>query len=309
MKRYTQQGAAIILAMLVMALATTTAVFMAWQQSMWTQHAGNLVERSQVNALSRGAVDWARAVLAEDARKGDVDHLQEAWAERLSALPVDNATIGGKIYDQQALFNLNNLLHNGRDSMPDINIFRRLLEHLELPPDLSNAVIDWIDEDSALHSPGGAEDANYLLANPPYRAANRLLLSVDELYRVRGFNPQIIERLRPFVTVLPERTTINVNTAPREILAALLPESSAANMDLLLESRREAHFKNRPDFRARTPKPARTLRDEDFDVRSTFFLATVNVRTDHAATAYAVMLARLASGGWPRIVWQQHLTD
>ena len=88
MKRYTQQGAAIILAMLVVALATTTAVFMAWQQSMWTQHVGNLTARSQANALARGAIDWTRGVLAEDARKGNVDHLGEDWARRLVALPV-----------------------------------------------------------------------------------------------------------------------------------------------------------------------------------------------------------------------------
>lgn len=309
MKRYTQQGAAIILAMLVVALATTTAVFMAWQQSMWTQHVGNLTARSQANALARGAIDWTRGVLAEDARKGNVDHLGEDWARRLVALPVDAATIGGAIVDQQALFNLNNLLHNGRDSMPDIDIFRRLLEHLKLPPDLTNAVLDWIDEDSALHSPGGAEDADYLLGNQPYRAANRLLLNIDELYRVRGFNPQIIERLRPFVTALPERTAINVNTAPREILLALLPELSETDMSLLLERRRNIYFNDKHNFRVRLPRPAPALRDEDFDFKSGYFLASVQVRTDHADTAYAVLLARSAGGGWPGIVWQQQLTD
>ena len=304
-----QQGAALILAILVVALATTLGVFMAGQQSMWTQQVGNLAARSQTQALARAAIDWARGVLAEDGRTSKVDHLGEPWARRLGALPVTSATISGAIYDQQALFNLNNLIRNGQDSEADIVFFQRLLRQLQLPQDLSNSLRDWIDEDSVVHLPSGAEDAEYLRGDPAFRSANRPLLSVDELYRVRGFNPAHIARLRPFVTALPQPSPINVNTAPREILLALLPDLAETEIGTLLEQRRMAFFKSKQDFRSRLPQAAPTLRDDSFDVTSNYFLAMVDVRSELADTAYLALLARSANSNWPKLVWQRQLAE
>ena len=307
--RRQQQGAALILAILVVALATTLAVFMAGQQSMWTQQVGNLAARSQTQALARAAIDWARGVLAEDGRTNKVDHLGEPWARRLGGLPITSATISGAVYDQQALFNLNNLIRNGQDSEADIAFFQRLLRQLQLPQDLSNSLRDWIDEDSAVHLPSGAEDAEYLRGDPAFRSANRPLLSVDELYRVRGFNPAQIARLRPFVTALPQPSPINVNTAPREILLALLPDLAETDISTLLEQRRMAFFKSKQDFRSRLPQVAPTLRDESFDVASNYFLAMVQVRSELADTAYVALLARSTQSNWPKLVWQQQLAE
>ena len=304
-----QQGAALILAILVVALATTLGVFMAGQQSMWTQQVGNLAARSQTQALARAAIDWARGVLAEDERTSKVDHLGEPWARRLGALPVTSATISGAIYDQQALFNLNNLIRNGQDSEADTIFFQRLLRQLQLPQDLSNSLRDWIDEDSVVHLPSGAEDAEYLRGDPAFRSANRPLLSVDELYRVRGFNPAHIARLRPFVTALPQPSPINVNTAPREILLALLPDLAETEIGTLLEQRRMAFFKSKQDFRSRLPQAAPTLRDDSFDVTSNYFLAMVDVRSELADTAYVALLARSANSNWPKLVWQRQLAE
>ncbi len=304
-----QQGAALILAILVVAIASTIAVFMAGQQSMWTEQAGNLLGRSQNNALAHAAIDWARGILAEDARNSRADHAGEAWAKPLAGLPVESANIGGAIHDQQALFNLNNLVNNGRDSEADIALFKRLLTQLQLPTDLVYPLLDWIDADSTVHAPGGAEDADYLLGEPPYRCANQALVSVDELYRVRGFNRANIERLKPFVTALSERTTINVNTAPREILSALLPDLAETDISTLLENRKAAFFNSKQDFRARLPQAAPALRDDAYDVTSNYFLADVMVRSSHADTAYEALLARPAVGGWPSIVWQRQLVE
>ncbi len=87
---------------------------------------------------------------------------------------------------------------------------------------------DWIDEDGNPNSMNGAEDAEYLNLQPPYRAANQPFTVVSELLAIRGMTPQVYERLRPLVAVLPARkgqapapTKINVNTAPLEVLRAL----------------------------------------------------------------------------------------
>ena len=304
-----QQGAALILAILVVALASSIAIFMAAQQSMWTQQAENLSARGQSKALTHAAIDWVRGILAEDAHNTQADHLGEPWASRLPSLPIESGSLSGAIYDQQALFNLNNLVRNGRDSEADIALFKRLLVQLQLTPDLVAPLLDWIDADSTAHTPGGAEDDFYLQANPPYRCANRPLLTIEELYRVRGFNRDNIERLRPFVTALPEYSSINVNTAPREVLMALLPDLNETDISSLLANRKSAHFKTKLDFRERLPQSVPALSDGAFDVSSHYFSAVVIARTNQVQTAYEALLARPLTAGWPAIVWQRELAE
>lgn len=304
-----QQGAALILAILVVALASSIAIFMAAQQSMWTQQAENLRARGQSKALTHAAIDWTRGILAEDARTTQVDHLGEPWASRLPPLPIESGSLSGAIYDQQALFNLNNLVHNGHDSEADITLFKRLLVLLKLSPDLVAPLLDWIDADSAAHTPGGAEDDYYLQMNPPYRCANRPLLTIEELYRIRGFTRDSIERLRPFVTALPEYSSINVNTAPREVLMALLPDLNETDISSLTANRKSAHFKTKLDFRMRLPQAVPALSDDTFDVASHYFSAVVIARTNQVQTAYEALLARPLTTGWPAIVWQRELAE
>ena len=46
--------------------------------------------------------------------------------------------------------------------------------------------VDWLDEDIDPRPNSGAEDDYYMLQNPPYRAANRLMASASELRLVKG---------------------------------------------------------------------------------------------------------------------------
>ena len=46
----------------------------------------------------------------------------------------------------------------------------------------------------------------------------QIFLEVEDLLAVKGFTPEIVNKLRPFVTVLPDPTPVNVNTAPPEVL-------------------------------------------------------------------------------------------
>ena len=52
------------------------------------------------------------------------------------------------------------------------------------------------------------------------------MISVDSLLDVPGFTPEMVARLRPFVTVLPTTTAVNMNTAPAEVIAAVVPGMS-----------------------------------------------------------------------------------
>jgi general secretion pathway protein K len=265
----------------------------------------NLRDQSQAQAVSRAAIDWVRAVLADDARKNNVDHLGEKWATVLAPLPVENGRVTGSVADQQGLFNLNNLVRNGKASQPDLAIFRRLLELLALPADLANAATDWIDADSETTYPDGAEDIDYLAMDTSYRAANRMMIEIGNLYRVKGVSPEMVERLRPFVTALPEPTTVNVNTAPAEVLAALFQDLSMADAKALVEARKSGYFQDQADFRAHLPaSKVKQIRDNDFSVNSRYFMVTSLANFGRAQSGYKALLARRGEE-WPVVVWKK----
>ena len=301
-----ERGVALITVILIVALAASMAAFMAWQQQIWVRQVENLRDQAQAQAVARSAIDWARAVLAEDARNNKVDHLGEKWATVLALLPVENGRVTGSVADQQGLFNLSNLVRNGKSSVADLAVFRRLLELLGLPADSANAAVDWVDADSDTTYPGGAEDIDYLAMDPSYRAANQIMIEVGNLYRVKGFSPEMVERLRPFVTALPEPTPVNVNTAPAEVLAALFQDLSMADAKALVEARKSGYFQDQADFRAHLPATkVGQIRDTDFSVNSRYFMATSSASFGRAQSGYKALLARQGGENWPVVVWKK----
>jgi general secretion pathway protein K len=297
---------AVITAILVVALVASAASFMAWQQQLWVRQVENLNAQAQSRAVVVAALQWARSALAQDARANAVDHLGEGWAQPLTPLPVEGGELAGSVADQQGLFNLNSLVRGGRTSATDLAVFRRLLEILELPPDLANAVVDWVDPDVETTYPGGAEDMDYLGLEPPYRAANRALTTVDGLARVKGFDAETLARLRPFVTALPQATQVNVNTAPAEVLAAAIADLSLDQARVLLDGRKGKHFKDLADFRARLPQTVTQVNETLLSVSSRYFRVSGHARFGRARVGYEALLEREATA-WPKLVWQKNI--
>ena len=79
-----QRGAALLLAMLILALVATTAAGMAWHQQRAIEVESAERARAQAAWILNGALDWARLILREDARSGGADHLGEPWAVPLA---------------------------------------------------------------------------------------------------------------------------------------------------------------------------------------------------------------------------------
>jgi general secretion pathway protein K len=301
-----QRGLAVISAILVVALVASAASFMAWQQQLWVRQVENLNEQAQSRAVVLAAMQWARATLAQDARDSSVDHLGEDWAQALAPLPVEGGELAGGLTDQQGLFNLNSLVRDGRTSTADRAAFRKLLELLQLPPELADAVVDWIDPDAVVTYPGGAEDGDYLALDPPYRAGNRALTTVDGLARLKGFDAATLERLRPFVTALPQPTPVNVNTAPAEVLAAVVADLSLDQARTLATARKEEHFKDVADFRERLPKTATQVNETLLSVGSRYFLVSGHARFGRAKVGMQALFER-ESTAWPKLVWQKNI--
>jgi general secretion pathway protein K len=300
-----ERGVAIVLAMSVVALAAIAAAAIMVSQSTWARQVELSAEHVQAQAVLQAGADWARALLGDDRRSSNVDHLGEPWALRLPPLPVENGELTGHIEDQQGAFNVNNLVTDGKVNVARLAQFRRLLSTLGLPEALAYALADWIDDDSQPQPQGGAEDAAYLAMDPPYLAANRPLIDVAELALVRGFDDQVRARLRPYVTALPQFTAVNVNTAPPEVLAAVIDGLDLGGAQALVAQRDRAYYRDRDDFLKRLPRGA-VAAAEDIGVSSDYFMATLRVTIGDAQARGKALLARTGAD-WPVIVWRKYL--
>ena len=299
-----QSGSALILALLVVAIVATLASSILWRQELWIADIGMQREKAVLIGLARSGTDWAQAILAEDARTSAIDHLGEAWTQKIPLIPIDEGELGGFLEDQQGRWNLNNLVRNGKADPYQFEIMQRLLESLGLSVELAFALQDWMDGDGETSATAGAEDDFYLLLRSPYRAANAMLSHVDELRLVRGFSPDVIEKLRPFVTALPEFSAINVNTAPREVLAALQQTYSDSDLDAVTSRRERLPFRDLADFRGTLKKSSFDTREGLLTTASQYFQANVAAKYKDSSIELVCMIRRHA--GRTEIVWLRH---
>ncbi|HUQ50580.1 MAG TPA: type II secretion system minor pseudopilin GspK, partial [Gammaproteobacteria bacterium] len=181
--RRQQSGVALVMAVLVVAIGTMIAVNLMWEGTLDLRRAEAALASDQGLLYVQGAEAWAADILREDlVDSPDSDHLGELWAVELAPLPVDGGTITGRLEDLQGRFNLNNLIGaDGKENQLARRQFERLLNSVEIDPQLAGAVIDWLDPDTDLRFPTGGEDVVYTSQDPPYRTANSMITSTSEL--------------------------------------------------------------------------------------------------------------------------------
>jgi general secretion pathway protein K len=226
------RGVALILALVVVALATVIATRIGAQSALDQRRAATLLAQEQAFQVALGAEAWAIEILREDAENTKRDSLDEAWATPLPPIPVEGGTVEGGIEDMQGRFNLNNLVTTGGSkNVAMFAVFQRLLERLQLEPKWASLMTDWIDADTVADGIDGAEDGVYTGLTPPYRPPNRPITSISELLALPGFGIERYRRLQPFVAALPVGTPLNVCTAPGEVLDALAPSLNAFGQD------------------------------------------------------------------------------
>lgn len=242
-----QPGTALVTAMLVVAIASIAATGLIERQHIDIRRTDNLLGLDQAYTHARSAESWAVAVLLRDNRT--FDSRQDDWAKLFEPIPVEGGSLSAQVFDETALFNLNNLVDDsGKPSKKDIDAFERLLAQLELDTTLAGAVVDWLDADINLATQG-AEDGDYLRLDPPYRAANRGMAGISELRQVRGIDDTIYRKLAAYVTALPRRTAINVNTAPLPVLMAVIKGLDATTAGTIVENRGNKPYEDIAVFR------------------------------------------------------------
>jgi general secretion pathway protein K len=274
-----QRGTAIIIAMLVLALAVAGAAAMLERQDLDARALQSQRDYEQARWMLRGGMQWARSILAEDARAGATDHRRELWASGLPPTDVQLGSLAGEIRDEQGLFNLNNLLRGGKPDPLQIDALRRLLGAIGLSPALADAIAARIDP-------------------------QRPLADVGELAGLGGLDANALGRLRLYATALPRPTAVNINTAPAEVLAAIveglaLPEAQALARRLATDP-----VRNSGEFQARL-RPSLRPNLEGISVSSQFFVVEGRAKVGAADLRMEALLQRTGAG-LPLIVWQRN---
>ena len=266
------RGVALITVMLVVTLATTAAVAMSSRQHIDIRRTENTLFLGQAEQYLYGVENWSQQILARDRKDNPTDHGGEPWATRLPPLPVEGGYVSGYLEDLQGRLNLNNLLQTEAAGERARARLKRLLAQLEIPAGLVNLLLDWLDPNQEARFPEGAEDGYYLGLQPPYRSANRPMQSSSELLLLKDMTREQFDKLEPFVSALPQGTSININTAPAEVLMSLADELDPAEIRELVEKRKDKPYEKVEDFLAEKAFAGKNISADGLSVASSYFL-------------------------------------
>ncbi len=288
--RFRQQGIALLMAMVVVSIATVTAVSLLHEQAFTVRQTGNLQNYSNALMYGVGLEDYARLFLQKDAKDSKTDHLGEDWSVGVPPLPIEGGFLTGQITDAQSLINLNSVLSSEEAQKNLI----KLCEELDIEPVFIPALKDWLDNNLDPEFPDGAEDDYYTRLDQPYRSANRLMMDVSELRLVKGINAESYSALRPFITVLPEATAINLNTVGEQVYNSLGLE---LDYQKLVDAREEDAFTDLQDFEQRMTIALDDQQKANLSVATKYFLAEGQVTVNEKTVYINSMISRDSQGG------------
>ncbi len=307
-----QHGAALLSAMLTVTLVATFAAAALWQQYRSIEVETAERARVQVAWLLVGALDWSRLILRIDGRAGATDHLAEPWAvalqeSRLSTfLAADknntggmtaeeslDAFLSGQVLDAQARLNVFNLIDNGKVSAPDVAAFTKLFTLLDLPvPELETLVNNF--KASADITPKNSA-ANATASLMPQRVRQLTWL---------GVRPGTLAKLTPYITLLPERTPVNLNTAPAEVIYASVPKLELADAKLAVTTRERTHFASLAEVALAVPAVTGQLNAAQHSVASRFFEVRGRLRLEQTVVEEQSLVKRDTSSN-VRTLWRE----
>ncbi len=328
-QRRHQRGVAIITALLLTMLSVTIVASLFWSQQVQVRSMENQRLHLQTKWILRGALDWARLVLRQDGLdNASYTALTAVWNTPLAETRLDqyierervqgeifDASLSGRIIDATSRYNLVNLSDGRTVNKVHLQIYQRLLTNLQVDPALARKTAELVAASAApvLQALPGGEGvpAGGAAAPAPAPAVGSIsgtpiaLTQLDDLLAIPGYTREIVAKLREFVTVLPEKSTVNVNTAPAEVIAALVEGYSVSEANALVARRKQAFYRQPSDFTGQLYEKQDKAVNGAYDVKSEWFLVISRVRLDRAALdAEALISRKLAGPGNPTTtVW------
>ncbi len=246
-----QQGVALIVVLLLLAVMVTIAGNMSGRLFSQFKRAENQLSYQQAYWYSIGGEALAIVGVEQSYKDSDTINLSQPWALEEQTYPLDYGTLTGRLFDQQACFNLNalatlNAESNSSQSPYLVEAFQSLLEELEVEnyqaEVIANSLWDYVDSNANVNSALGVEDSHYESMSPSYMSANSLIADSSELRAVNQVTGDVMNKLTPYICALPTSDfRLNVNTIQPEqaalVSAMFYPTLSASDAKKLLENR------------------------------------------------------------------------
>jgi general secretion pathway protein K len=309
-----QSGVAVVTALLLTTLAITIVASLFWQQQVQVRAIENQRLQLQKQWILRGALDWARLILREDAKFSAIDDLQEPWSVPLSDTKLDqyieknqaqadagSATLSGAIQDAQARLNLTGLASSGQINEAAVNTFARLLSERQQDTSLARTAAAQIatsqqrDVSSTGVGAGNSTDTARIIR----------FKHIDDLLAIPGFTPHVIRAIGENIIFLPRPTPINANTASAEVLAASLAPLSVADANILLSKRRTTSFRDLNELAAQLPGTQISIDANQVTVSSNFFLVNGRVTLRQAVLQIQALVER--NGMNTQTIWVREI--
>jgi general secretion pathway protein K len=306
-----ERGFALILTLIVTALMVAALVELIHQAYVDISLSRSYRDGQQASLLAESGATGGMKLLQLSLLGKNYTALTDAWATPVK-LDDETGTIEITVSEESGRLCINDLFQDTGES--ELNVpasLKRLGKRLQIPEGVWNALADWLDKDDQTRS-NGAETPYYRSLKPPYSARNGSLATITELSLVKGFTPEIVAALRPFVTVqssLPGATLspVNINTASKEVLSALDEGIDDRMAERILEERRIKPFQN-PGELSRIPG-AESISQKlvgKVSVKGTLFRITSIARVKETARTVEVVI-RLPDGGTPvTLSWQEY---
>lgn len=307
MQKDDERGIALLLALLVLALLVALILEFDGEARREYRDAAAFRDNFKAQTLTRAAVQAARAVLQQDfikdKKNGEAyDAPTDLWAMPIKNYAIGDGFLSAQIEDELGKLNLNDLAVAPGDELQKkkkVQRFKRLFELLQLSPDLVDALVDWVDADEN-QEPAGAESMYYQSQRPAYRAANAPLRGFGDLRLIKGFTPEIVDRLSRYVTLFPAEGSglVNLNTADLLVIQSLDP---AITQTMAAEIAQGRPYKKKEDldrigsFQEIGAKLRAT--QSGYDVKSDYFSARLAINVNDVTKTAWVVLQRDTSKG------------
>jgi general secretion pathway protein K len=256
-----QRGMALVLTLTAVSFLVAITVQLFSTVNWQMQGAANIGDSVALDAMTRSALNLARAALYADQQENTFDSLHDGWhtldQERLSAL-MGTGKLAISVEDLSGRLQVNALVsvnpdpgQRARQNTRQRELWHRFLtsglfavEDSEQADALLDALKDWIDKND-LEENNGAESGYYQGLNPPYSARNGPVSYPEELLLIRGMTRELFygnEKylgLDRFITVAGSDGKINLNSAPPELIEFMAPGIDAEAAGKLVEFRQE----------------------------------------------------------------------
>ncbi len=308
----TQRGMAVISALLVATVVAVIVAAMLARQTQITRSVESENQRVQGAWLSRGVLEWARQTLWQQRLNDPMTRLDQPWAQPLRGLQLGDgdALFDGTLSDEQGKFNLRNLVQDGQLDPVELAAFERLCAELGVSAAQSSRMVQRVLEAyprraSVPAQTGRPVNDSDLAQAPTLPASRPMLRHVQDLASVPGIDPEALERLRPFITVLPANTWVNGNTASAQVIAARVPGMALGRaQEVVAERDRGQWFINAGDYLNRLRLPQMSTEQLRLGITSEWFLLRGQSTVARRQFQVEALLFR-ADLAKPRVVWSR----